>query len=515
MLKKKEWCYSMNEFIATFQERKGELVTALIEHMQLSFVSLFIAVVIAIPLAIYLTRHKKMATVMIQITSIFQTIPSLALLGLMIPLVGIGTLPAIIALVIYALLPILRNAYTGIMEVDPSLNEAADAMGMNRFKKLIKVQIPIAMPVIMAGIRTAMVLIIGTGTIAALIGAGGLGSLILLGIDRGNNYLILLGAIPAALLAILFDYLLSLFEKISFKKTVITLGILSVIILSLLIVPLLAKDKEELVIAGKLGAEPEIIMNMYKYLIEEETDVAVTLQPNMGKTTFVFNALESGDIDIYTEYTGTILATFLNEEVASTDEQAVYQQAKEGLAKQYDMSLLEPMAFNNTYTLAVTSELAEKYQLETISDLIPIADEIKAGFTLEFSDRQDGYLGIQELYGLAFGDVQTMEPKLRYTAIETGDINLVDAYSTDSELAQYDLVVLEDDRGLFPPYQGAPLMLTETLADFPELDDILNQLSGEITDAEMREMNYAVNVEGKSTSEVAQQFLTEQGLIEE
>jgi osmoprotectant transport system permease protein len=235
----------------------------------------------------------------------------------------------------------------------------------------------------------------------------------------------------------------------------------------------------------------------------------------MGKTTFVFNALESGDIDIYTEYTGTILATFLNEEVASTDEQAVYQQAKEGLAKQYDMSLLEPMAFNNTYTLAVTSELAEKYQLETISDLIPIANEIKAGFTLEFSDRQDGYLGIQELYGLTFGDVQTMEPKLRYTAIETGDINLVDAYSTDSELAQYDLVVLEDDRGLFPPYQGAPLMLTETLADFPELDGILNQLSGEITDAEMREMNYAVNVEGKSTSEVAQQFLTEQGLIEE
>lgn len=503
----------MNEFIATFQERKGELLTALIEHMQLSFISLFIAVILAVPLAIYLTKHKKLATVMIQITSIFQTIPSLALLGLMIPLVGIGTVPAVIALVIYALLPILRNAYTGIMEVDPSLNEAADAMGMSQWKKLIKVQIPIAMPIIMAGIRNAMVLIIGTGTIAALIGAGGLGSLILLGIDRGNNHLILLGAIPAALLAILFDYLLSLFEKISFKKTVITLGVLSFIILGLLIAPLIMRDKEELVIAGKLGAEPEIIMNMYKYLIEEETDVAVTLEPNMGKTTFVFNALESGDIDVYTEYTGTILATFLNEELNSTDEQDVYQQAKEGLANQYDMSLLEPMAFNNTYTLAVTSELAEEYDLETISDLIPIADEIKAGFTLEFSDRQDGYLGIQNLYGLTFGDVQTMEPKLRYTAIETGDINLVDAYSTDSELAQYGLVVLEDDQGLFPPYQGAPLMLNETMEDFPELEGILNQLSGKITDAEMREMNYAVNVTGTSASEVAQQFLIGKGLL--
>lgn len=504
----------MNEFITTFQERKGELLTALIEHMQLSFISLFIAVIIAVPLAIYLTRHKRMATVMIQITSIFQTIPSLALLGLMIPLVGIGTVPAVIALVIYALLPILRNAYTGIMEVDPSLNEAADAMGMNRWRKLTKVQIPIAMPIIMAGIRNAMVLIIGTGTIAALIGAGGLGSLILLGIDRGNNHLILLGAIPAALLAILFDYLLSLFEKISFKKTMITLSILSVIILGLLIAPLLMKDKEELVIAGKLGAEPEIIMNMYKYLIEDETDVAVTLEPNMGKTTFVFNALESGDIDVYTEYTGTILATFLNEELNSTDEQDVYKQAKKGLASQYDMTLLKPMAFNNTYTLAVTSELAEQYDLKTISDLIPIADEIKAGFTLEFSDRQDGYLGIQDLYSLKFGEVQTMEPKLRYAAIETGDINLVDAYSTDSELAQYDLVVLEDDRGLFPPYQGAPLMLDETIENFPEVEDILNQLAGKITDAEMREMNYAVNVDGKSASEVAQQFLMDQGLLE-
>ena len=504
----------MNEFITTFQERKGELLTALIEHMQLSFISLFIAVIIAVPLAIYLTRHKRMATVMIQITSIFQTIPSLALLGLMIPLVGIGTVPAVTALVIYALLPILRNAYTGIMEVDPSLNEAADAMGMNRWRKLTKVQIPIAMPIIMAGIRNAMVLIIGTGTIAALIGAGGLGSLILLGIDRGNNHLILLGAIPAALLAILFDYLLSLFEKISFKKTMITLSILSVIILGLLIAPLLMKDKEELVIAGKLGAEPEIIMNMYKYLIEDETDVAVTLEPNMGKTTFVFNALESGDIDVYTEYTGTILATFLNEELNSTDEQDVYQQAEKGLASQYDMTLLKPMAFNNTYTLAVTSELAEQYNLKTISDLIPIEAEIKAGFTLEFSDRQDGYLGIQDLYGLEFGEVQTMEPKLRYAAIETGDINLVDAYSTDSELAQYDLVVLEDDRGLFPPYQGAPLMLNETIENFPEVEGILNQLAGKITDAEMREMNYAVNVDGKSASEVAQQFLIDQGLLE-
>ncbi len=503
----------MSELINTFQNRQELLWKALIEHIQLSFIALLIAVVIAIPLAIFLTDHKKMASWIIQITAIFQTIPSLALLGLMIPLVGIGRLPAVIALVIYALLPILRNAYTGLTDIDPSLVEAADAMGMDRFRKLIKVEMPLAMPVIMAGIRNAMVLIIGTATIAALIGAGGLGSLILLGIDRGNNYLILLGAIPAAILAVGFDYVLSYFEKASFKKNIVGIGTLIVIMLGVLIAPLFGKQEEEIIIAGKLGAEPEILMNMYKELIEDETDLSVSLKPNMGKTTFVFNALEAGEIDIYPEFTGTILATFLNEEAKSTSEEEVYLQAQKGLAEQYDMTLLEPMSFSNTYTLAVTSELAETYQLEKISDLEGLSDEIKVGFTLEFTDREDGYLGIQELYGLTFENLKTMEPKLRYSAIETGDINLLDAYSTDSELEEYNLVVLEDDKGLFPPYQGAPLMLDETLQKHPELEEVLNKLSGQVTDDEMRKMNYEVNVNNQSPEKVAQDYLEESGLI--
>ena len=151
------------------------------------------------------------------IAAVLQTIPSLALLGLMIPIFGIGRVPAIIALVVYALLPILRNTYTGIKEVDPSLVEAAKGIGMKPFRRLTKVELPIAMPVIMAGIRTAMVLIIGTATLAALIGAGGLGDLILLGIDRNDSSLILIGAIPAALLAIIFDLILRYMEKLSYK----------------------------------------------------------------------------------------------------------------------------------------------------------------------------------------------------------------------------------------------------------------------------------------------------------
>lgn len=502
----------MNEFLKVFQDRQDELISALLEHIQISFIALFFAVIISIPLGIYISRHKKAAEGIIGITSVIQTIPSLALLGILIPLFGIGKVPAIIALVAYALLPILRNTYTGIKEIDPSLIEAAQAMGMNSRKRLIKVEIPLAMPVIMAGIRTAMVLIISTATLAALIGAGGLGDLILLGIDRNNPNLILVGAIPAAILAILFDYLLKKFEGLSYKKAMISVGTIGLLAALIILIPLMDQKDEKIVIAGKLGSEPEILMNMYKILIEEETDLQVELKPGLGKTSFVFNALQSESIDIYPEFTGTAISEFLKETAVSTDRKEVYNQAKEGMYEQFQMVMLEPMQYNNTYTLAVPNEFAEQHGLSKISDLKGIEDKINAGFTLEFSDREDGYLGIQSLYGIQFPNLVTMEPKLRYVAVESGEVNLVDAYSTDSELQLYNLKVLEDDQHLFPPYQGAPLLREETTEKYPEIVDALNRLAGKITDDEMREMNYQVNVEGKSPYEVAENYLRKEGL---
>ncbi|WP_019155190.1 osmoprotectant update ABC transporter permease/substrate-binding subunit OpuFB [Robertmurraya massiliosenegalensis] len=498
--------------IEIFQDRKSQLLSALLEHIELSFIALFFAVVIAIPLGIYITRHKKIAEGIIGITSVIQTIPSLALLGILIPLFGIGRVPATIALVAYALLPILRNTYTGIKEVDPSLIEAARAMGMNSRKRLLKVEMPLAMPVIMAGIRTAMVLIVGTATLAALIGAGGLGDIILLGIDRNNPQLILLGAIPAALLAILFDLLLKIFEKISYKKAVVSVGAISLLAIILIVEPLIGQKDEKIVVAGKLGSEPEILINIYKILIEDATDLQVELKPGLGKTSFVFNALDSGDIDIYPEFTGTAISEFLKETASSTESEEVYQQAKVGMLEQFDMVMLEPMQYNNTYALAVPSDVAEQFGLESISDLKGIEDQLHAGFTLEFSDREDGYVGIQSLYGITLPNLVTMEPKLRYVAVESGEINLVDAYSTDSELQQYELKVLEDDKLLFPPYQGAPLLREETARSYPEIVSALNKLAGKISDNEMRKMNYEVNVERKSPREVAETFLEKEGL---
>ncbi|WP_431027779.1 osmoprotectant update ABC transporter permease/substrate-binding subunit OpuFB [Lysinibacillus sp. LZ02] len=504
----------MTNFMDVFNERKGQLVASLLEHVQISFIALFFAVAIAIPLGIYLTKKKKIAESIIGISAVLQTIPSLALLGLLIPLFGIGKVPAIIALVVYALLPILRNTFTGINEVDASLKEAATAMGMNTWKRLVKVELPLAMPVMMAGIRTAMVLIVGTATLAALIGAGGLGDIILLGIDRNNPSLIILGAVPAACLALMFDFLLKKLESLSFKKSVITLSAISVAAILMIVAPLVnVNEKDEIVIAGKLGSEPEILINMYKLLIENETDLTVQLKPGLGKTSFVFNALKSGSIDIYPEFTGTAISEFLKEEAVNNNEEDVYEQARAGMLEKFDMVMLSPMKYNNTYALAVSKEMAETYQLNTISDIKAIQESIKAGFTLEFNDREDGYLGIQKLYGITIDHIKTMEPKLRYQAIDTGDIQLLDAYSTDSEIWQYNLTVLADDQQLFPPYQGAPLVRAETLEKYPELELALNKLAGKITDDEMREMNYQVNVEGKNLEKVAREFLEKAGLL--
>ncbi|WP_107949022.1 ABC transporter permease/substrate-binding protein [Lysinibacillus parviboronicapiens] len=504
----------MANFLGVFSERKGQLVASLFEHIQISFIALFLAVVIAIPLGIYLTNKKKIAESIIGISAVLQTIPSLALLGLLIPLFGIGKLPAIMALVVYALLPILRNTFTGINEVDASLKEAAMAMGMNTRQRLVKVELPLAMPVIMAGIRTAMVLIVGTATLAALIGAGGLGDIILLGIDRNNTALIILGAVPAAVLALVFDVLLKKLQALSFKKTLTALSAISVAALLMMLLPLANfNDKEEIVIAGKLGSEPEILINMYKLLIENETDLHVQLKPGLGKTSFVFNALKAGSIDIYPEFTGTAISEFLKEEAVNNNQEDVYNQAQEGMMEKFDMVLLNPMQYNNTYALAVSKKLAETYDLQTISDIKALQTSIKAGFTLEFNDREDGYLGIQERYGITISNITTMEPKLRYQAIKTGDIDLLDAYSTDSEIRQYDLTVLADDQQLFPPYQGAPLLRKETLEKYPEIEGALSKLANQITDDEMREMNYQVNVEGKNIADVAQTYLEKAGLL--
>ena len=475
----------MNELINTFSERKDDLLSAIFEHLAISLSALLIAIVIAIPLAILLSQRKKLAEVVLQITSILQTIPSLALLGLLIPFVGIGTVPALIALVVYALLPIFQNTYIGLSEIDPSIEEAADAFGMSRMRKLVRVELPMAMPVIISGVRTALVLIIGTATLAALIGAGGLGTFILLGIDRNDPNLTLIGAISSALLAIIFSTLIRFLQNRSGKVTLIALGVICLSIGGIFFAQNNPIGTETVTIAGKLGSEPDILINMYKEVIkDEDSSINVELKPNFGKTSFLFSAVKNDQIDIYPEFTGTVL---------------------ESLVEDYE----------NTYALAMKKSEAEKRGITKISQLQAQQDQLKAGFTLEFIDRQDGYRGIQDKYGVKLSSVQSMEPALRYQAINTGDVDVIDAYSTDSEIKQYNLMTLEDDQHLFPPYQGAPLMKKEFAEKHPKVVKALNRLAGKITEDQMIEMNYLVNVKKEQPAKVAHDFLVKEKIIGE
>lgn len=506
----------MTSLIQTFQERFADWLVALGQHLQISLFALLLAIVLAIPLAIILTNYPRLRQIAVQIAGVFQTIPSLALLGLLIPILGIGTGSAVTALVVYGMFPILQNTLTGLVNLDPNLVEAAKAFGMTKWERLKKFELALAMPVIISGIRTSAVLIIGTATLAALIGAGGLGSFILLGIDRHNMDLILIGAISSALLAILFSSFIAFLEKKPLKQIFLAFLVLIMALGASYGPKYLNKmtgQSDELVIAGKLGPEPEILINMYKLLIEDQTDLSVRLEPNFGKTSFLYEALKAKQVDIYPEFTGTIAYSLLADvPPTSTDPEEVYRLAKEGIAEQDQLDYLLPMQYQNTYALAMQEDLAQDQHIEKISDLKKIEKQIQAGFTLEFNDRPDGNLGLQSKYDLNL-QVSTFEPALRYQAIQEGQIQLIDAYSTDSELLEYGLRVLEDDQQLFPPYQGAPLLRPGLLKDHPELEDCLNQLAGKISEEEMRQMNYQVKVDGKSAAEVAEEYLKSQNLL--
>lgn len=487
---------------------------AVFEHMQLSLTALLLASLLALILAVVLRPFNKLSEFVLQLTGILQTIPSLAILGLLIPFLGIGFGPALVALVLYGLFPILQDTLVGLRSIDPTLEEAALALGLTNWQKFKKVDFPLALPMILSGVRTSGIMIIGTATLAALIGAGGLGTYILLGIDRQDNKLILIGAILSAGLAIGFSLVINLLKKLKLKQISLIVTILVILTAGSFLPQIKNKSfNQPLIIAGKLGTEPNILIQMYKLLIENQTDIKVELKENLGKTAFLYQALKSGAIDLYPEFTGTITKTLLkNPPKSSNNARLVYEQAKLGIKREDDLVYLRPMAYQNTYALAVKQDFATKYHLQTISDLQKVSSFAIAGFTLEFNQRADGNKGLQSKYQLNL-KVKTMEPALRYKALERGDIQIIDVYSTDSEIRRYHLKVLQDNRQLFPPYQGAPLMRAETLKKYPALKPVLNQLAGKITTKQMQELNYQVDVLKKSPRQVAQKFLSEQGLL--
>jgi osmoprotectant transport system permease protein len=517
-----------------FVTRWPDIWSLTLEHLYLSLISIVISILISVPLGIWLTRHRKISDAVIGVTSIFQTIPSLALLVFLVPIIGTGKLPAIIALTIYGLLPILRNTYLGILSVDDSLIEAGIGMGMTSKQVLWKIELPLALNVVMGGVRTASVLIIGVATIAGLIGAGGLGDLIYRGLQTYNTGLILAGAIPSALLAILFDFILKRLEidvtprglskdmKKSKKGIVIFRWIvIGVIVLGLVgssfaqnISSLFAGGRQDTItITGKNFTEQEIMVYIMGELIKDKTHLNVKYDSYLGGTAPVINGMKNGNYDLYAEYTGTGEMEILKETPKTNDPNKVYQHVKKEFDKKYNLEWLKPIGFNNTYTLTVQKSFAKKNNLKTFSDLKNIESNLTLGSEPEFLERPDGYPGLEKAYGLKFGKTNSMDSGIMYSALKNGNVDVIDAYSTDGRIPAFNLQVLKDDKHYFPPYYAAPVIRKAVLEKHPELKKILNSLDGKIDNAEMQKLNAEVDLDKKDPKDVAKEFLKQSGLI--
>ncbi|CAM5783581.1 MULTISPECIES: ABC transporter substrate-binding protein [Brevibacillus] len=272
------------------------------------------------------------------------------------------------------------------------------------------------------------------------------------------------------------------------------------------------KASDQVTVVGKNFTEQDILTNLVGIMLEKNTDLKVETKPFLGGTDVAFNAVKGGSADLYVEYTGTGLVNIMGQE-AMKDPQEVYDKVKADFAEKYKMEWLEPIGFNNTYALAVTKETADKYKLKTISDLIPHAQQLTFGTEQEFLERSDGLKGLEKSYGLKFKGTKSMDAGLKYKAISEGNVDIIDAFSTDGQLVKHDLVILEDDKHFFPPYFAAPLVRQETLQKHPQIKEVLSKLAGKIDDKQMAVLNAQVDVDKKKSRDVAEAWLKEQGLI--
>ena len=489
------------------------------QHIVLVFASIAIAVVIGMPTGILLTRYRSLRSPVLGLANIMQTVPSLALFGFLIPLPfigGIGARTALVALVLYSLLPIIRNTVTGVLGVEPSVREAAVAMGMTDGQVLRQVELPLAMGVIVTGIRVATVIAVGVTTIAAAVGAGGLGVYIFRGLRQYDNNLLLSGALAAALLALVADFLLGLLEqRFSFdgkgegvsaiqKLLLVLIGI--VFVLGVAASFRSAKTEtttqgNRVVIASKDFTESIILAEIAAQLLEAR-GVSVERQFELGGN-LPHEALLSGKVDLYPEYTGTAYAAILHHTPISNPRQ-VYEQVKQEYATQFGLDISPPLGFENTFAMLVRGEDARRLKLKTISDATPYAPGWRAGMGQDFMSRADGFPGFSKAYGLKFREVREMDLSLTYIALASKQVDLIAGNSTEGRIATLDLVQLEDDRHYFPPYEAVYVVRKAALT--PTLSEVLSKLSNAITTDEMRKLNYEVDGNKRDVKEVVREW---------
>ncbi len=509
----------LKEIITLFTTNSGFFIELLREHIFVSFVSIIIATVLGIGIGIWISERPKVANIVLSVVNVLYTIPAIALFGFLISLTGIGNTTAIVALTIYALLPMVRSTYTGIHTIDPLIVEAAEGMGSTPSQILFKIKLPLALPVLMSGLRNMVTMTIALAGIASFVGAGGLGVSIYRGITTNNKSLTIAGSLLIALLALFCDYVLGWMEKRVSKKKRADKLIVTVLLI-ILLTPLLMSgifrwmpNMKTVKLATKPITESYILGEIIAQLIEGKTDIDVKVTHGIGGgTSNIHPAMIRGDFDMYPEYTGTIWQIVLKKN--EPYDESKFPILQKEYEQEHQLLWANLFGFNDTYSLAVRRELAEEYNLKTFTDLKRVADKLIFGAEYDFYEREDGFSALVSTYGLNFKQEIDMDNGLKYQAMKDKKIDVMTVFTTDGQLSTADVVVLEDDMHLYPSYLAGTVVRSEVLITYPELTDVLGQLDDVLDDKEMSRLNNEVETGGRTPEEVAKEFLIQKRLLE-
>lgn len=493
-----------------------------------------LALLIALPLGVAI-RERPWARLVLGLANGVQTIPSLAIFGLLltVPLLGgIGPTPAVVALTLYALLPLLRGLLTGLHQVPPGLKEAGRALGLSSAQVLRRVEMPLALPSLMAGLRVATVISVGGATIAAAIGAGGLGVFIFRGIATVNNILLLAGALPAAAIALAADGALGALERRLSRRQpegqgrariasrrpwlgrrgqgVLAGALIGALLLALPVAwhQLGPRSGGTVVIGAKGFTEQLILGELLAQEIEARTPLQVRREFSLGSTALVHEAVRQGRIDGYVEYTGTAWTAILGQPPLPPDQRAaVEKRTRQLYAQRHGLRLFPSLGFENTFAILIRRADGQRLGLRTISQAVAPARGWRAAFGYEFLNRPDGYPGLAQRYGLRFAEPPTaMDLGLTYRALADGQADLIAGDSTNGLITALKLQVLEDDRRYFPPYDAVPVFNDASLRRHPEIAPVVERLAGRLSASTMRELNAAVDLERRTPEEVVRRW---------
>lgn len=504
-------------------ERRFYFLNLAAEHLLLSLGSLVAVTFLGILIGVFVFYSSKSRKIILPLINFLYTIPSIAMFGLLIPLVGIGLKNALIVLILYGLLPMVRSTYSGMKEVPEQLVEAAEGLGSTPTQVFRNIYFPLALPSILSGLRITVVMIVALTGLAALIGAGGLGQAIFRGLNTMNTGLIVAGSLGISLFAILGDQWIGQFEKKESllhlisknatpkqKRRIIFPTILVLIFtLAALIYlnPLEKENSKTIVVASKPTSEQFILGEIIAQRIENNTDIKVIRKFGIGGgTTNIQPAMLTGDLDVYVEYTGTAWLNVLKENLPA-DNLIDYEFLTKKYDEKFKLKWLGLLGFNNTYGLAIGKDDPESQNIFTYSDLAARSNDFIFGAEFDFFERSDAFPGLKKVYPFQFKSLEEMDINLRYQAFEQGKINAVDVFTTDAQIKNLNLKVLTDDKNYFPNYEAGIVIRQEILKKYPEVEKLLSDLKGKISTEKMQELNYEVEILKKSPAEVAKEFL--------